>query len=97
MSIKQYLDSKLAAFSYNLSEFFNIRIVVLTLLRLNTFPGNMKPNVIESPVFQVIQVDISERIVSVKCLGIGVEGESLVNCIDTMKDRSTIVLVDKKG
>lgn len=58
MSIEQYLNSKLVTLPNNLSKFLNICEVVLSTFWFYTLPRNMKPDVIETPVFEVIEVNI---------------------------------------
>ena len=52
---------------------------------------------IESPVFQVVQINICEGVIGAKCLSIGIKGEDFVNSVDAMEDSRTVVLVDEEG
>ena len=52
---------------------------------------------IESPVFQVVQINICEGVIGAKCLSIGIKGEDFINSVDAMKDGRSVVLVNEEG
>ena len=54
MSIEQDLDTELVALSDNLSEFFYVRVIILSFFRFNTLPSDMQSDMVETPVLEVI-------------------------------------------
>ncbi len=96
MCIKQDLDTELVGFPDDISEFFNIRVIILSFFGFDALPCNMEPDMIESPVFKVVQIDVSKWIIGVEGLSIGIEWKSFVDGVDAVKDGSAVVLIDEE-
>jgi hypothetical protein len=56
----------------------------------------MESDVIKTPVFQVVQIDVSERVIRVEGFSVWIKWESFVNCVDPVKDSRAVVLINKK-
>jgi hypothetical protein len=56
----------------------------------------MESDVIKTPVLQVVQIDVSERVICVEGFSVRVKWESFVNCVDPVKDSRAVVLIDQK-
>ena len=96
MCIKQDLDTELVAFPDDISEFFNIRVIILSFFGFDALPCDMEPDMIESPVFKVVQIDVGKWVIGVEGLSIGIEWKSFVDGVDTMKDGRAVVLIDEE-
>ncbi len=96
MSIEQDLDTVLVALSDNLSKFFYVRVIILSFFRFNTLPNNMQSDMVETPVLEVIQIDVSERLIRVEGFSIGIKWECFVDCIDSVEDGRSVVLINKE-
>ncbi len=97
MCIKQDLNTELVAFSDDVSELFNIRIIVLSFFGFNALPCDMEPDMIESPMFKVVQINVGKWVVGVEGFSVWIKRESFVDGVDAVKDGCAVVLVDEEG
>lgn len=54
MWVKQHVNTELVTLLYDFSEYLDICVIDLSFVRLDSFPGDMQPNNIESPASQIL-------------------------------------------
>lgn len=91
------MNTELVAFPDDLCEFLDVGVIILSFFGFNTLPGHMEPDVVETPVFEVVEVNVGEGVISAEGLGVGVEWECFVDGVDAVEDGCAVVLVDEEG
>lgn len=64
---------------------------------LDALPSAVQTDDVHAPVLEVVEVVVSEAVVGVEVLEVGVEGEDLVDCVDSVVDGVAVVLVHEHG
>lgn len=93
MCVKQHINSKLIALPYNIPDGLDIGIVVLRFLGFDALPSAVQADDVHAPMFEIVEVVVGEAVVGVEVLEVGVEGEDLVDCVDSVVDCVAVVLV----
>jgi hypothetical protein len=96
MSVEQNLNTELIALSDNFSELFNVRVIILSFFRFDTLPSDMKSDVVKTPMLEVVQINVCERVIRVEGFSVRVKWESFVNCVDAVEDYRSVVLINKE-
>jgi hypothetical protein len=82
--------------AHNLSKCFYVSVVIHSFFRFQPFPCNMKTYNIHSPVFEVVEVLVSEAMVRGILEEIGMKRLQFVNNIDSVIDSISSKLVYKE-
>ena len=93
MRIKQHIDPKLVALPHDFPYGLDVCVVVLPLLRFDALPRAVQADDVHAPMLEVVEVVIGEAVVGVEVLEVGVEGEDLVDCVDSVVNGVAVVLV----
>ena len=93
MCIQKYTYPKFITFPHNLSNHFNICVVIDSLLRFKAFPCNMKAYNIHSPMLKIKKVLINETMIGRELDQIGMKRLQLVDNINSVIDSISSKLV----